>query len=254
MPQWSNGECSNGLAHSGSIAELSLVMGSERRMLPQLSAHNIDLYVRFKDDIFVIFKCYKLLNRFVRGLRNGHPFKIKCEEISSTSISFLEVQVHKTLKAFEVYPVSNPSSLNTPWLSKSSCHVKSVHDAWPPARLVARLKLCSSLKLKRIEKRVFITRAKRENLSAKALATLASTTLHATKRSSKPGTHHVKWAVLPYFPCLFPTGIIGRSAKFWHSTLAKRELDSISLGIQVRVSWSNATRNISQFSKSYWRS
>ena len=198
-----------GLAHSGSIAELSLLMGSERRMLPQLSAHKIDLYVRFKDDIFVIFKCSKLLNVFVQGLRYGHPFQIKCEEISSSSISFLEVQVRKTLHSFDVFPVSKPSSLNTPWLSKFSCHVKSVHDAWPPARLVARLKLCSSLKLKRIEKSAFIRRAKRENLSAKALSVLNSTTLHATQRSSKSGTQMTKWAVLPYFPRLLPVGIHG---------------------------------------------
>jgi hypothetical protein len=164
-----------GLSHSGAIAELALYMGAERRMLQVLPRYNIVFYGRFKDDILIIFRDYRLLRDFLAELRKGHPFTLKCEEISSFSINFLEVCIRKSYAAFEIFPVSKPSSLQISWLSRFSSHSKNVHDSWPAARLSSRLKLCSSTRLKRSESVSFAKRAESEHLTRRALSAIRST-------------------------------------------------------------------------------
>lgn len=150
-----------GLPHSGAVAEASFLMGAESKLIERLAEFEIDFYGRFKDDVLIVFNSTQLLQNFVGELKQGHPFKIECESISTLKASFLEVAIWKSKDKFEFKPVSKPSALKVPWLSRQSAHHKGIHNMWPATRLCTRLKLCSNLALAAVERNEFIARAKK---------------------------------------------------------------------------------------------
>ena len=241
-----------GLPHSGAIAELALLQGGEIPALKHMHDLHIVFYARFKDDILIVFSDYARLNTFINHLRRGHPFKIQCDLIDSHSVHFLEVCVEKYVRAFRTFPICKPSSLQVPWLSKFSAHVKSVLNSWPRARLFSRLSLCSHPALRDDERSAFIARARTQFLTKKSFLSLSPSKMSPVSRSKERTHMSTKWLVLPHFPALLKTGFASKTSVFWNSDFAKHELGAMSKQTQIKISWRNVLRNVSQHIKSYW--
>ena len=75
-----------GLQHSSAVAECAFMHASELTLTKQLSVYHVSFYARFKDDIIIIYKDFDLLLEFFNLLKRGHPFKLECESVSSTSV------------------------------------------------------------------------------------------------------------------------------------------------------------------------
>jgi hypothetical protein len=208
---------------------------------------DISFYARFKDDVLIIFHDFRKLKEFIKILKIGHPFSIKCDSISSTEVDFLEVRVCKGTQ-FSVFPVSKPSTLSSPWLSRHSAHPPNVLHAWPLARLKTRLGLCSNRRLKQLEKSSFIKRAQSQMLSARSIQALDCQPQECGS-SMKTYTGSTRWLVLPFYPVLLKTGFCVNAHNFWSSDFVGRLLE----GFHVRLSFCNVLKNVAQFSKSYWR-
>ena len=90
-----------GLPHSSGVAEAALLMGSEVALINDLrSTYMVDMFVRFKDDVLIIFNSLPRLKDLMSVYRAGHPFVIKCEQISTHSIKFLEITIEKQRDGF----------------------------------------------------------------------------------------------------------------------------------------------------------
>jgi hypothetical protein len=142
-----------GLPHSGAVAEMALMSAVELSLIRRLREYQILFFGRFKDDVCILFNNIDRLRSFVDAYKVGPPFKVLCESIDRHAIHFWECRVERCGPSHRVFPVSKPSSLNSPWLSRSSAHFPSVHASWPLSRLKSRLSLCSSLELKKREGR-----------------------------------------------------------------------------------------------------
>ena len=204
-----------GLPHSGATSECAL-LSKEIPLMKLLHTYGIDYYGRFKNDISIIYNRTEGLNPFLGDLRQGHPFSIDVETISSTTVDFLEVRVSKCPYGYATMPVSKPSTLNCPWLSRHSCHPPHIHHSWPVARAMTRLGLCSSPQLKCCDLRNFIARAQTQNLSNRSINTLKNLLIEISngisrpkhqKRESVQRNSDVVWLVLPYFQAMHVAGL-----------------------------------------------
>ena len=199
-----------------------------------------------------IYSSLPLLMQFVSLLRRGHPFEIACESINSHSCVFLEVEVQKTTRCFETRPVSKPSALKVPWLSRFSAHDKSIHNAWPLARLRTRLSLCSTYKAKLLECRHFIKLSEGQNISYAASKSLWNHLAQHVLRIVTPPVDRAPksnaiWLVLPWFPKLVAAGLKSAARNFWTSAFALDSLTSaFAHNLCIRLCWSNAVPNLTK--------
>ena len=101
-----------GLAHSGAVAEAALLAGFEIDLVPRMHQYGIDLYLRFEDDIFIVFSDLPLLHAFFAKMKIGHPFIIECESINSFECQFLDVLIQKQASCYQLAPQSKASNCN----------------------------------------------------------------------------------------------------------------------------------------------
>ena len=239
-----------GLPHSGGVAELAFMFGGELRALTRQQELGIFFYGRFKDDCLIIFDDYDNLKIFVEDLREGHPFTIECESISSKFVHYLEVGVEKTLKEFLVYPVSKPSTQHTPWLEACSSHPRSIHASWPISRLKARLSLCSTERLKSQEVVKFKSQAERQHISRQALNSIFS---HGSKNVAKSGklrsvNGRTHWLILPYVPLLAKSGLGSVINRFFKAAWVRSSFKALfDECVSIRVAYRNVLKPASVF-------
>ena len=89
-----------GLLHSGDVADLILYNNLERWALdPNLmKEHGIDLYIRFRDDIFILATIRSKTREYIWEMRKkAKYFKLECESISSIQCRFLDLLIKKAL-------------------------------------------------------------------------------------------------------------------------------------------------------------
>ena len=244
-----------GLAHSGAIAEADFLAGGETGLIDKRQQYGVHAYMRFKDDVFVLFEDASLLTAFLTKLRQGHPFIIKCEAISSYEIQIWDVLVQKSIGCFRTSPYTKPSSLATPMLSRYSAHHPSVHHSWHAGLLRQRKNLCSTRERMIMHATQFTERAKLQHLSAKAVYVLESmvtansngTSSQNRGYSERPGhkRYVVLRCVLPFYQCCHVAGLGSRLASFFKSEWARRQLQTIFPEVpSVSVSWPNAVPNL----------
>ena len=249
-----------GLPHSGAVAESALLAGAELALIRDLAAYHVDLYLRFKDDIFILFDDMPHLRRFVTKLRANHPFEIRCDEISSSKVAFLEVEVSidKANCQFRIQPVDKTSKLNVPMLSCRSAHPPPVHNSWPVCLLKNKLALSSHRDLKHKVFQDFVQRALASHLSPVAHQAFS---VHDPSDSPKRkrGTAQVAvrqiiskhrgfatWCILPFYPALHKSGLSKSVHNLINSHVAK-ELLAITFSNcapSVAIGWRNAVPNI----------
>ena len=245
-----------GLSHSGAVAEAALLGGMEEKLLAVQKDHLIDLYVRFKDDILIVFQDKSLLKDFFHIMQKGHPFKIECEEISTQKIQYLDVCIRKGNTQFSISPETKPSKLNTPMLSRHSAHHPNIHTAWPGGHLRQRLSLCSSRELQMEDASEFLRRAEQQNLCAAAIQSLRDLKKQVeyagagvSKLLGKPvrqmDQHLGSWLILPFYLVAHSAGLNDRIRNFINSSFARRELHlAFQKPVKIRVGWRNVAPNV----------
>ena len=120
-----------GLKHSGHCANLAFYAAVEKAFVHRLTAHGITSYIRYHDDIFVVFESRQAMLNFLTPLvRNSGYFTILCSCISQTSLEFLDLTVTTCDGHLKVQPTLN--KIPSP-LCPTSCHHASIHKSWPPA-------------------------------------------------------------------------------------------------------------------------
>lgn len=237
-----------GLTHSGATSECALLAGAELALVKALHTYGIDFYGRCKDDVLILFNDFELLRTFIGRLREGHPFKIKCESIDSKSVTFLEVRVTKTSGGYQCIPESKPSALSVPWLSRFSCHPPHIHNTWPVARAISRQSLCSNDRLKRIDLLEFVSRAGSHNLSYRATTTLNRMLTESAphgisqplcKREATQRKTDTFWIVLPFYKAMHMAGFSNTLQNLLNSVCIRRELSYLLGHTSVQVGWRN---------------
>ena len=113
-----------------------------------MADHGIKLYVRYRDDIFIVATSGPLVWQYIRGFRERLRGAWTCniEQVSKSEVQMLDLTVSKsrfTLDTLQWRPFFKPSSRTVP-LSMSSCHHNMVHS-WATNGLVrlSRNSCCS---------------------------------------------------------------------------------------------------------------
>jgi len=133
-----------GLLHSGFLADLAFAIQAEQWITPTIARRwGIALYLRFKDDIFVILnERYEV--PFLSQFRvRAKYFKLELEEKSHDSVNFLNLTVYRTGNHLETKWYRKPTSLSLP-LEVVSNQPLAVHRTWPRAMVSMVQALCST--------------------------------------------------------------------------------------------------------------
>ena len=223
-----------GLIHSSQLCDLAYYKHAEFQLVDTsaLAFFGVALYLRFRDDIFVIYNAREnKIARFVSLLKSKAQYvQLQVESISEESAVMLDLCVrvckHQRHKwSLEVFPHFKPTSLQVP-LSCSSFHNPSIHVSWPFNQLRRLASLCSNEQRFQEVKKVFLQRFQ----DAKEPCCLVSA-LHqynpwpVNKVVQRTDFHPIrdrKWLVLPYHPVWNRSGLKSEIAKFVNSDLACR--------------------------------
>ena len=170
-----------GLKHSGETADAALAVKSEINYACKravMEAHNILAFFRFRDDVLLIASDKNnrsLTRKYVkRYIELSDYFRVLCEEVSSTKITMLDIEVSIRGNKFITAPTWKPTSLGIP-LCTSSAHPKKVHEGWPIA-LIRRLgPLSSNLQNALRAKKLLVERFCQHLASEQVIATMKST-------------------------------------------------------------------------------
>lgn len=145
-----------GLGFSGELADITFFASVEKRMLEDrrfLQQHAVHLYVRFKDDIFVILGgTHRSRVNFGRFLREqSSVWTLELESVSKFSCSFLDLNISKGARwkstgLLDVGIHHKPTGLHQP-LAPHSAHSPHVHSAWPRGLLARARRLCNTKSL-----------------------------------------------------------------------------------------------------------
>ena len=137
-----SGDCSD--TAFAKLAEVGFVDARETRR-----HFDLQLYVRYKDDIFWATAApLELQLEFFRELRRrAQPFGLKVEETSLQEVVMLDVQISKATRHAETGFLDTcvhvkKSSVWAP-LTPSSGHPPGVHRAWPFGQILRYQRLCS---------------------------------------------------------------------------------------------------------------
>ena len=137
-----------GLTCSGEVASAAFYVESEKSYAccPIIQERfGVALFVRYADDILIVFSSASLLQRssFFRELKaRSRTYPLLCESVSSTSVAMLDLEIYVDGSRLRTKPYIKPTQQRR-WLSDSSYHWASVHNAWP-ASYEARLANISS--------------------------------------------------------------------------------------------------------------
>eukprot|EP00959_Pyramimonas_sp_CCMP1952_P422930 8859399-Pyramimonas_sp.AAC.1 len=125
-----------GLIHSGDVADSALVNIMECHVVRRriMNLHAIITYMRFKDDILIIYNDFVLFYQLFFHLMADRSkyFRLKLEGASDKTVRWLQLEVCKWQNIVVTKPAFKDSTLAVP-LSCSSAHPPHIHRTWPMA-------------------------------------------------------------------------------------------------------------------------
>ena len=120
-----------GLQHSGHCANIAFYVAVEKYFINELPKYGIITWLRYHDDIFIVFKDRLSMISFLEPLlKSSAYFKLLTTQVSSTAVDFLDVTVTVVNQKLMVQP--SLQKIPTP-LCYTSAHHTSVHFSWPRA-------------------------------------------------------------------------------------------------------------------------
>jgi hypothetical protein len=126
-----------GLVASGDISDAAFYARLERwsTSKPIVTKFMISEYIRFRDDCIYIARDMSLFHKFFEHiLANKRYFTIKCEDVSSHSMIFLNLGLSVEHGTLSVQHAFKPTALYIP-LSAASGQLPSTHRMWPRAMI-----------------------------------------------------------------------------------------------------------------------
>ena len=245
-----------GLIHSSQLCDLTYYRHAEHGLVTAnaLDVLGICLYLRFRDDILVVYNTEKnQFSRFVNLLKSKAPYvQLHCESISNVKAVMLDLQISvvqdrvKGRWFFDIGPYFKPTSLQVP-LSCSSFHNPSVHVSWPFNQLRRLASLCSNETRFQEAKNVFVKRfidAKEPFCLVSALQKFNPWPINKDGKVIRHrNASQNKWLVLPYHPVWQKSGLKSEIMKFVNSDLARRLWGTLfaSDPPEVGIAWKNGS-------------
>jgi hypothetical protein len=129
-----------GMRHSGSISDAAFFAQCEKRLVLENDSLGVEVYARFKDDIFVSLQNVSYIRAFKEALIGGAApmYRVELESYSFVGVPFLDLQISKRetggLTFLSWCPYFKPTGRHIP-LSSESSHPRSCHRAWPVAEI-----------------------------------------------------------------------------------------------------------------------
>lgn len=121
-----------GLGHSGHISNLAFYRRVERRLLAKYQSDpRVIRYIRYFDDIFVLFDGADIMHEFARALNDyAAYFVIEERQVSQNSVQYLDLTITVKNDKLVIEPTLN--KMPKP-LCPTSAHPMHVHASWPGA-------------------------------------------------------------------------------------------------------------------------
>ena len=159
-----------GRISSGDIADSSFYSRAESGFIDSAEVvrkYNIELYLRFKDDILVIFKeaSTDTVQEFQRELQGRCKwFLLKRESVSKSICNMCELTLAKgvrwSMTGFLDFTAKDKANHLVPTLGLSSAHQPTVHRSWHGAGIKRLSKISSTFLLFETVKKRFLARLK----------------------------------------------------------------------------------------------
>ncbi len=244
-----------GLTFSGDLSDITFYFLSEHLFMTSLEVQrrfNIEIYVRFKDDLLFIAHPSEsdpdLMLNFVEEVRRrSRDFRLKCEGISCASMSYLDLMLSFSTVGDRVIvkwgPYSKPTSLNR-LLSHRSSHPLQIHVSWPFNELRRLARQCRGFVQYSRVREQFVDRF-RQTYAPSALVRQLSTFCPPIGRHSHQYRNrtdqNVLWLVLPFHKAWETAGISSSLRNFTTSPLSVEAWRSWTgkMPPDVRVAWRN---------------
>jgi len=120
-----------GLRHSPNISNLAFFNAVETKVLPRFYRMGVLLYLRYFDDIFILFDARDSMYNSCRFFKERSSyFTLKVDSVSATQVGILDLNISIVDGSFQVQPKGD--KLPQP-LCPSSAHAGHVHSSWPTA-------------------------------------------------------------------------------------------------------------------------
>ena len=244
-----------GLIHSGELADLAFYHDFEKPILQNqfvIDSLWIQLYVRFKDDLFIISGGKYFCERTSSLFQSSSTFKVQEEALDFYHMPYLDLVVFKGKhwdtslwegNTLDFCPMMKPTSQGLA-LHPRSHHLCSTHMSWPFAELRRLSYRCSRAEFFHAAKLEFVARLRRYG----ALPVLVAKLMEFRFLGSKtPDTHRRPrelsgaqevFVVFSHHPIWEKVGITGAIKSiidnpYWQQSL----VEEANLSLNVRVSW-----------------
>ena len=221
--------------------------------------HGVQFYGRYMDDIIMVVEKkpaghHEGVVGLLAAMRKlgGTIYELKVEEVSETSVSFLDVNL--------IIPDQFSSRPELQWslhrkvtnqkvaLHHASFHSTSIHRAWPLAEISRVIKRCSSYAIFLRERATHIRFFRESFLHPELIKQCAKVTPYTNSSEKKPH-NRTTWIVLPYHPVLhLVTRTLKSLSEEWTNILGHFNLGDVS------VSWRNSARSVMQLTNAHNKS
>ena len=212
-----------GLPQSAGIADAAFLCKVEQHMLQTtvVSAAGIKLYMRYRDDIFILTNNRTGTIAWFSNMRErGGFFKLQCEEcqrfnkLVSTEMTFLQFRVQMNHKSKKLRLIPYDKNTAVP-LDVRSAHPPATHR-WPVNHVLSVMKLATD-KDASVEARETVVRKFKQDLTQpELLAQMMSVDPLAPKKTQcSKSSNSIVWIPLPWHP-------------LWQSVCFQRVLSDLS--------------------------
>ena len=237
-----------GLNFSGELSDVVFYYLCEKRWIMRpcvWTKYCILGYWRFKDDALLIFSKRDKHLEFFRALqRCAKPYKVTLEQISSTSVSFLECTA--TLKQLDnraslvTSLYTKPTAMKQP-LSHTSAHKPSVHFRWPITELMRRRRLSATQSEFTKAKCEFLHQLRAVHFPVSYIDALDCND-DALWNPRRPKRHDCIWLVLDFHPVLAKARFANICKSFFDTAFTHLYISCANVDPPtILISWRNPT-------------
>jgi hypothetical protein len=243
-----------GLPHSSAVSESALLSLSESALVipDYLSSYGILRYFRFKDDILIIAgpdreKCTEFFQALIQ---KSKPFEIACEQISSTSVEFLELTLSIECGKIICCNRTKQTALPVPFLAMDSDHHPRVLKSWPICFAKRKCSLCTKKSDSVSVLAEVVSKFRVQGFPSNIINKLQSIGDPSPKLVLQAEAKPRKlWMVLPYKPAFCSYGFDAKFKEFCSQTWFTKALDWGGSMAEISVSWSNGSKSLAEIVK-----
>ena len=240
-----------GLIFAGDLRDVALATRAELEWAACLAiqrSHGFERFWRFRDDSLTIATDGGLANAFFQGYaqRCGY-FRAGVEDISHTTVKFLDVRIIKNPGKYVIVPWFKDSMMCNHPLACDSAHPPRIHSSWPVMQVRRLGRLCNDVNAAEWAKEKYISRFENHFAPTALIKDMRATRLTvgqfmlSQKGNSAAGPANIWWLPLGYHP-LLREPIRAVLAKINKDPALRALLGFIGCGwqfMQLRVAWAN---------------